>query len=370
MTTAKDRSVQHAPPAVLASTDADYERLGVAKGHVEPFEDGARTDGRPGTYEWWYFDAHLDDGAKLVVVFMDKGLASPQKPLAPVVRLNLDLADGRTFEKLATFAPEAWSAATEHADVRIAGNRFSGDLNTYRITASIEEISVDVTLVGELPPWRPGTGYMLYGADRELEFGWLPAVPQGAVTATYRIGDETHTTTGVGYHDHNWGNVGLTEIINDWYWARGQAGPYSAIACHVTAHRRYDYAPVTLFMLARDGEVVADEGARTRFETDDSYVDQLTGKPVANVTRYHYEGDGETYVVTFTRRSDLTRSRFVDGLHGLKRLAAQLVRFDGAYLRFAGELGIQRLVDGRVVEEFADEAIWELMYFGHARREA
>jgi predicted secreted hydrolase len=369
--TATDKhDLEHASLAVLASTDADYERYGVARERVEAFEDGARTDGRAGTYEWWYFDAHLDDDAKLVVVFMDKDLASPQKPLAPLIRLNLDLADGRSFEKLATFEPEAWSAATDHADVRIAGNRFSGDLHRYRITASVDEIEVDVTLVGQIPPWRPGTGHLLYGPKRDLEFGWLPAVPQGTVTATYRVGDETHTTTGIGYHDHNWGNVGLMEIINDWYWARGQAGPYSVIASSITAHKNYDYAPVTVFMLAKDGKVVADDGTRTLFETDDYSVDPLTGKPVANVTRYRYHGDGETYVVTFTRHIDLTRSRLIDGVHGFKRLAAELVRFDGAYLRFAGELHIQRIVDDRVVEEYSDEAIWELMYFGHARAEA
>jgi hypothetical protein len=120
-------------------------------------------------------------------------------------------------------------------------------------------------------------------------------------------------------------------------------------------------------MLAKDGEVVADDGARTRFETDESYVDAFTGKPVANVTRYRYEGDGETYVVTFTRRRDLTRGRFIDSVHGIKRLAARLVRFDGAYLRFTGELRVQRVVDGQVLEEFSNDAIWELMYFGHAR---
>jgi hypothetical protein len=360
---------EYAPLAVLASTDADYERYGVARERVEPFEDGARTDGRSGTYEWWYFDAHLDDGAKLVVVFMDKDLASPEKPLAPLIRLNLDLPDGRSFEKLATFEPEAWSAATDGADVRIAGNSFSGDLHRYRITASIEDIDVDVTLVGQIPPWRPGTGNLLYGPKRDLEFGWLPAVPQGTVTASYRIGDESHTSTGIGYHDHNWGNVGLMRIINDWYWARGQAGPYSVIASYVTGHKKYDYAPITIFMLAKDGKIVADDGTRTLFETDAKYVDPLTGKPVANITRYRYEGDDESYVVTFTRHSDLTRSRMIDGLHGFKKFAAELVRFDGAYLRFTGELRVQRVIADRVVEAFADEAIWELMYFGHARGE-
>jgi hypothetical protein len=32
-----------------------------------------------GSYEWWYFDAHLDDGAMLVVIFMTKDLSTPGK---------------------------------------------------------------------------------------------------------------------------------------------------------------------------------------------------------------------------------------------------------------------------------------------------
>ena len=53
------------PLAETASSDADYERLGLARNDIKPWEDGARTDDRPGTYEWWYFDAHLMGGTKL-----------------------------------------------------------------------------------------------------------------------------------------------------------------------------------------------------------------------------------------------------------------------------------------------------------------
>jgi hypothetical protein len=212
-----------APLAVIASSDTDYARLGLARDDIEPWEDRARTDDRPGSYEWWYFDAHLKDGAKLVVVFMDKDVATPQKPLDPTIRLNLDLVDGRSFEKIVTFDPALWSSAKDHADVRIGENRFTGDLRTYRINATVDEITVDITLEREVSSWRPETGYMLFGEERNLEFSWLPAVPQGKVTAKYSIGEEQHETTGTGYHDHNWGNVGLMDVIHNWYWARGQA---------------------------------------------------------------------------------------------------------------------------------------------------
>jgi hypothetical protein len=356
------------PLAVTASSDADYERLGLARGDIKAWEDGARTDGRPGTYEWWYFDAHLDDGAKLVVVFLDKDLASPQKPLEPTIRLNLDLADGRSFEKLVTFDPNLWSSARDHADVRIGTNRFSGDLHTYRITAMVEDIAVDVTLVGEVPSWRPETGYMLFGADRALEFAWLPSVPQGKVSATYTIGDERHESTGVGYHDHNWGNVGLMEIVHDWYWARGQAGPYSVIASYITAHEKFDYAPIPVFMLAKDGVLIGDDPSQLTFEALETFTDPKTKKPVANVTRYTYGTPDERYVVTFTRRRDLSRNRMIESLHGFKRAAAEILRFDGAYLRFSGEIRVEHYRGSEIVDQFATEdAIWELMYFGHAR---
>jgi hypothetical protein len=356
-----------APLAVIASEDADYERLGLARDAVAPWEDGARTDNRRGTYEWWYFDSHLDDGSSLVVVFQNKDLAAPNDPLTPTIRINLDLADGRSYQKLLTYTPESWEASTSGADVRIGENRFSGDLHTYRIQATAEEITVDVTLVGQVPAWRPQTGYMLFGAQRDKEFGWLPSVPQGAVTVTYRIGDEAHETTGVGYHDHNWGNVSLVKIVHDWYWARGQAGPYSVIASLVTGHQRYDYAELPIFMLARSGAVIADDSRRVRFEALDTYTDQSTGKPVATRTRYTYLGDDERWIVTFTRDRDLTKSRMIDNMHGPKRALAWLARFDGAYLRFAGTLHVEHRRGTALLEEHSNEAIWELMYFGHAR---
>lgn len=249
----------------------------------------------------------------------------------------------------------------------IGENRFTGDLHTYRIQATAEEISADVTLTGEVPPWRPATGYMLFGADRSLEFAWLPSVPQGAVTVTYSVDGERHETTGVGYHDHNWGNVGLMKVVHDWYWARGQAGPYSIIASYITSAGKYGYEPIPIFMLARDNVLVGDDPAKVTFEREGVYTDQATGKPVAATTRYTYQDGEDRYVVSFTRTHDLSASRMIDTIKGVKRIAAKLAHFDGAYLRFVGDLEISRYRGGELAETYKDDAIWELMYFGHAR---
>jgi CrtC N-terminal lipocalin domain len=357
----------HETLAAAATSPADYARFGLDPTTIAQWEDGARTDNRPGTYEWWYFDAHLDDGSKLVVVFMNKDLVTPNRPLSPMLRVSLDLPDGRSYEKVLNLPPGEWSAARDRADVRIGGNRFEGDLHEYRIQATAEEVSVDVTLTGQIPPWRPGTGHMLFGPERDLEFAWLPSVPQGSVTGSYSVDGVTTQVTGVGYHDHNWGNVGIVKIIHDWYWARGQAGPYSVIASYITAVQQYDYQGIPVFMLARDGEIVADDASLVRFETEGGYTDEFTGKPVASVTRYVYEHDDDKIVVSFNRERDLIRARMVDELPLAKRLLAKLARFDGAYQRFAGPMTVTVFKAGVQVEEYSDDAIWELMYFGHAR---
>jgi hypothetical protein len=355
--------------AVRASDPKDYERLGLSSTSIEPWEDGARTDNSPGTYEWWYFDAHLADGAKLVISFMNKEIGEPSNPLSPLLRMELDLPGGRRFEKLIHFPATAWSAAKDHADVRLGDNHFAGDLHTYRIVATAEEISVDVTLTGEVPAWRPATGYLLFGQDRSLEFAWLPSVPQGAVRVKYTVEGEAHETTGVGYHDHNWGNVGLMKVVHDWYWARGQAGPYSVIASYITSAKAYGFEPIPIFMLARDNVVIADDPAKVTFERDGIYTDETTGKPVAATTRYVYQDGEDRYVVSFTRTQDLVRSRMIDNVKGLRHIAARLAHFDGAYLRFAGDLEISHHHGSELIETHKDEAIWELMYFGHARSE-
>jgi hypothetical protein len=353
--------------ARMGRTPEDYAAIGIEPRAVKAWEDGLRTGGGPGTFEWWYFDAHLDDGSTLVVVFSTKEFTSIDKPLAPTIRIDLTLPDGTTVAKLEELDPKTFSAATDTCDVRIGENVFAGDLHTYTIRAGVDEVRVDLTLTGQVPAWRPETGYWYFGDQDEHYFAWLPSVPQGTVEATYRVGEHISTTTGIGYHDHNWGNTLMPKLMHHWYWARGAAGPYSVIASYITAEKAYGYSALPVFMLARGGELIADDSTKVSFEELGRYVDHETAKPVGNVTRYTYTDGDERYVVTFTRFTDLTTVNMVDDLKGPKKLAARLTGFDGAYLRFAGELRVERYRGDELVESHADDALWELMYFGKAR---
>jgi hypothetical protein len=353
-----------------AVDDADYARLGIDRRIVAPWEDGQRESTEPGHFEWWYFDAHLDDGASVVVVFYTKPTTNPGASLAPLVTINLTLSNGRILDKTFRGRPEEFIAAKDKCDVRIGANRFIGDLHRYRITASIDEVSVDIELIGETPPWRPGSGHTYFATapgHMPKLFAWLSSVPQGKVKVEYRVGAESTSVGGTGYHDHNWGDAPMPKLMNDWYWARAKVGSYSIVASYITTNAQFGYSTQIAYMLARDGRVVADDDAKVTFSADLVSVDEATGKPVADITRYTYR-DGDTrFVTTFHRERTILRQRFTDRLPPLKRFLAKLAGVDSAYLRFEGTATVQQFRGETLIEIFTDPALWELMYLGHAR---
>ena len=62
---------RHIPLAVIADTDANA-RLDLQRDRTDRRKGGANTDNRSGSHDWWYTDARLDNGANLVVVFMNE----------------------------------------------------------------------------------------------------------------------------------------------------------------------------------------------------------------------------------------------------------------------------------------------------------
>ncbi|HST03546.1 MAG TPA: hydroxyneurosporene dehydrogenase [Chloroflexia bacterium] len=355
-------------PSYLGTSRTDYERFGVKKDEIEQWEDGFRTDGSKGTYEWWYFDAHLDDTSKIVIVFYTKSLVDVGKPLAPYVSITLDRPDGTHVEKMYYAPATAFTASKEKCDVRLGPNIFEGDLHTCRIHLEIEDVLVNLTLTGTVPPWRPATGSIFFGGKSEHYFAWLPAVPQGDVDATITIDSKTEKFTGIGYHDHNWGNISMVRLMNHWYWARGKVGAYTVIASHITAEKPYAYKTFPIFMLAREGKILVDDGSKVTFSDGDVHTDKETGKPVANLIVYEYKDETDRYLLTFKREKTILRLKLVDDIHGIQGFLARLIGFDGAFLRFTGDLAIDHYSGDKLVESEHEEAIWELMYFGHVQK--
>ena len=353
--------------AIHAADDAHYKKLGLTKNVVEPWEDGMRTDGSKGTYEWGYFDSHYPDGTILVIFFYSKSPIEVDGPIRPMSTIELTLPDGTKYEEQVEATLEESFYSKEKCDVRIGECHIEGDLKHYDIIFKGKNMSAKVSLTNTVPAWRSQCGPIYFGNQEEYYFNWLPATPEGDVVADVTYNGKKLHLEGSGYHDHNWGNISMLKLMHHWYWGRAKIGNYKVISSWITAEKKYGYKEFDVFMLAKDGEILGDNSNHTlKFLPANEYIDAHTGKPVYNKVVYEYETPaGEYYRITYDRRSDISKQNFIDLLSGPVKFAAKLIGFSGSYLRFEGSATVEKIENGLVVEKVTeDSAVWELMYFG------
>ena len=359
----EDAMAAHIEPVRLAASAADYARFNLAEGQVETWEDGLRLDTAAPNIEWWYFDCRLDDGASLAVIFCTKDASRPHQPLQPLIEIDLDLPDGRRLMKYGRFKAADFEASKDGCDVRIGEYRFTGDLHEYHITGAAEDLTAEVRLEGTTQPWRPQTGHLLFGADGETIFAWTPFVPFGKVTATYRIGSEVHHATGTGYHDHNWMNKQMDHLIDHWWWAKGQVGPYTFVTAHLVAAKKYGYTPLEWFMLARDGKVIAGDSTKVTFSESGTQTDEHTGRPIPDQMSFGYR-DGDTrYLLAYARHKTLVSQTVADYTSGLQKLVAEIIRYPLRYLRFSALVSLDRYQGDERSEHQEGPGVFEQMSF-------
>ena len=236
--------------------DLHYQKMGLKKDEVEIWEDGLRTDGSKSSYEWWYFDSHYEDGSKLVIIFFNKSPIEASGPVKPQATIEYTLADGTKFEDKVECKIEESFFDTKHCDVRVGTSRIVGDLKHYDITFDGSKIKAKVSLDGTIKAWRSQTGSIFFGNKEEDYFAWLPAIPEGKVSGHIIIDGKEKVLDGSGYHDHNWGNKIMLQLMHHWYWGRAKIGEYKLISAWITAEKKYGYKDFDVFMLAKNDKLL------------------------------------------------------------------------------------------------------------------
>lgn len=241
-------------PVIFATTPELLARDGLTES-VQIWEDGLRADTGRGSFEWWYFDAHFEDGSTAVIVFSTKPLLERKGPLKPNVSLTITRPDGTKAAQFPLFPPDQFSAAKDACDVRIGSNRARGDLRRYDVRVEMGGLVAELTFTAIVPPWRPGAGKVYFG-DLDHHFAWLSAIPFGTVEGTLTYDGQIHRVRGTGYHDHNWGNVGLNEVLDHWYWGRAHIGDYTLIFVEQVAADEFGNVRMPVFLLAKGDRIL------------------------------------------------------------------------------------------------------------------
>jgi len=356
-------NVALAQKAMLGKEKKHYEALNIFPDSIVIREDGMRTNGKRGTFEWWYFDAHLNDGSQVVIVFFTKPTHKVKGRFNPLCTVDIDWPDGSKIHREYTDQAKESQFSREECNVVIGNNYFRGDLKHYEIHFEDDSLLIDIKLDRETDSWRPHTGHWYFGKKQKKYFAWFPSVPSGKVSANISYQGRTKALEGSGYHDHNWYNKNILIMFNHWYWARAELGDYTIILSHMTATKKYDYVEFPIVMIAKNGKILVDNEEKLTLDKKDIELNEETGKPVADILNFNYKDTDRKYQVTFTREQNIYIHKMIESTRGFPKFIAKLTGFDGSYIRFTGDVSLEVFEDNILKDQKENNAIWELMYF-------
>lgn len=349
----------------LANLPEDYKKIGVNPNHTEVWEDGLRTDGREGSYEWWYVDSKFDNGLTVVVVFYTKDHFDSKGPALPTADIDITYPDGsQRHETSIGEKGNVIDASTKKCDVRINKSYLIAEgKDRYHIHYEDQDIIFDAIINSIVPSFRAKTGHIYFGNHDENYFAWYVAQPAAKIEAELIIGNHTQQLNGSSYHDHNWGNVNMNNLMSHWYWGRATVGDYTVIACDIIAGKKYGYTRQPVFMLAKNGVIVADDPFQTAIERNDRTIQPVTKKFMDNHLTYTYKiSNTETYVVEFIREKDIISVSLLTVLPKIKAFFAKLIGMNPTYCRVIGEVRITHEYNGEK-NICSSQGLWEQMFF-------
>ena len=331
---------------------------------VQLWEDGARTDDLNSQFEWWYFDAELDDGSLIVAYFYKVHFLKDQY----FIGFNYTSPEKEDFFKLKYFNKNEVSFQSDSCAVTMNQNSFTGNLETYNIKLNpndFDNYGFNLNLNSLVGPYRPQDGIIEAGSDY---FAWLAAVPNGSVDGTVTINGKEKKIRGSGYHDHNWGNTPLQKLFKSWTWFRGKAGPYTVILAELNAVENRGGFDIPILFVADENSVLVDKfGNRELLTMKNNLIEDYY--PLRNEPQF-----SNFFISTHDNISvKISGNEIIDNIELFKRLSlpiplnifkpAMNLAFkssgiDPFYTRFAStfilKLGQNNEIDGTGVMEIMD----------------
>ena len=353
--------------AYLAQADKHYKKLGLKK-ETQLWEDGIRTTGQKGSFEWWYADAEYSNGMKTVFTFYTKDHFDIGGPANPTVEFQITFPNGTVYKDVFHEGKNSLiRAAKDHCDVAIGQNYFRYENGNYIFHYENADVSCDSVMKPRIPMWRPATGHCFFGSSGETYFAWLVGIPSADVSTSLTYKGESYDLKGNGYHDHNWGNAPMQKILSNWYWCRVKVGPYTIISVEMIAEKKYDHVQFIPFLIARDGEIVADDSSKVTVERLDKVIHPGTNKSIHNHLVFQYVDGGKKYVLEYLRERDIEATHIIDNLgfpKPVKWLAVNVLKMDPTYVRILGNVKLTAETDGKE-QVYEQEGLWEQMFFGN-----
>ncbi len=174
---------------------------------LEPRDDGMHPSNAPGWWEWWYFDAHFDNGYSLGGTFH---FGSPRPPANPDVRfIEISLYDpeGNKRAVRKRYPKDKCQASEETCHVVIGPNVYEGDLKRYHLFFQEDGQGCDLVFDSVTDGFAPEAPTSKVGTAR---VEWVVPQARASVHGTLTWDGRVGPVSGHGYHDHNWSDAPMS----------------------------------------------------------------------------------------------------------------------------------------------------------------
>jgi len=324
------------------------------------------------SFEWWYFDAEMDDGHKVVCVVQRPDLRYPLKRKNCVMMLYIQTPQGEGDRHYVTFPLKELRTSTRTCDIRLGDNLIRGEYPRWELFLGYRDIRLELEFRNLTPGWARGTGSVVYGNDRRPEvLGWVVPQPRAAVGGTLEYGGRRFSVRGQGYHDHNFGSALLFKYVKCWHWGRLTSGDLTLIYADVMHTKRMGHLRVPCLLVTRGDRLLVEVGEGTDWELRaDDYVPDEQGAQIyprrVNIRFRERDVRGELDL-RVRRVWEIKETMSVLGRPGggLQRTLGRLLP-SPCYYRFITEFHLDLEAEGHR-EDYGGETITEYMILGLRR---
>jgi predicted secreted hydrolase len=243
--------------------------------------------------------------------------------------------------------------------VRAGESWVRGDLCSYELHARAGSLVAQLNLTGIVPSWRPGTGKNYYDESLTRYFAWFPAIPFGAVEGHLICDGKMKPVKGTCYHDHNWGNVGLNEVLSSWYWGRAHVGDFTLIFAEMQAVPRYDQQKIPVFMLAQGSQILLGDGEPLTL-TEQDFIADPGGRSYPDGLDLDWQKAGDHVHLKLRSPHLIDSFSLLTLLPNLQHKLASLIA-NPYYFRFNADLDLQVDLSTGIHTHQEGLALYELM---------
>lgn len=347
-------------------TEADYKKFGINPDKVEVWEDGLRGVKKPtvSEWEWWYFDAIMEDGTSVVIQFLNPAVILPSHPSA--VNFQITTSDGKYHRSILESSEEDVHFGEGKCDVHFGPNSFVGDLKDYTIHVEEDDkFGADLHFTNLGTPFRPGTAYFGFGDHYEDFYTWLCVVPKCRVEGKLLIDGKTIEVSGYGYHDHQWGTKSHMEFFNNWTWARQSLGDYSVTMFHMVSRKEYGYKrfPI-MFVENKQGDIIFSSYNNIEYEMQGTKRDEASDKLYPTVQKQIFHDGNLTLEYTLTPKKTLETSLAFPNPTPEQAATFELKEQKPSYMRYLGEGHVKLQEGNTILLDDSSKLIYECMFQG------